>query len=250
MKEMCKLRYEFKEFAHRKVDKVIEEMEQMKFTEKRDDTSQQEQIGHVVTDMDELIYAHPSRGAEPDCIVVWLLLKAHSGARRAARLWQEFFRNAVLFMRAGWHAEALEPNVYHKAEDLNDGHDASMYVHGDDFMVEVRISVFQDVKVMLEQNVGLEALTIIGPGQNTKAKIVKRVSSWRPAGITWVRLEQSRAAALTPSTATTTRTTRNTSDELSWERAKAISLAGGTAICLVLDRLDIAYNLREANRDM
>ena len=107
----------------------------------------------------------------------------------------------------------------------------------------------KNVKVMLEQNVGLEALTRIAPGQNTKAKIVKRVSSWRPAGITWVRLEQSRAAALTPSTATTTRTTRNTSAELSWERAKAISLAGGTAICLVLDRLDIAYNLREANRE-
>ena len=138
--------------------------------------------------------------------------------------------------------------MYHKAEDLN-GHDASMYVHGYDFMVEVRISVFQDVKVMLEHKVGLEALTINGIGQNTKAKIVKRVSSWRPADITCVRLEQSRAAAQTLSTAPT-RTTRNTSDELSWERAKAISLAGGTAIYLVLDRLDIAYNLREANRDI
>ena len=64
MKEMCKLHYEFEEFAHRKVEKVIEEMEQVKFMEKRDDTSQQRQIGHVVTDMDEFIYAHPPRGAE------------------------------------------------------------------------------------------------------------------------------------------------------------------------------------------
>ena len=69
MKESGKLRYEFEEFGHRKVDKVIEEIEQVKLMEKRDDTSQQRQI--VVTDMDELIYAHTPREAEPDCAVVW-----------------------------------------------------------------------------------------------------------------------------------------------------------------------------------
>ena len=37
------------------------------------------------TDMDELIHAHPPRETEPDCILVWLLFKAHSGARKAAR---------------------------------------------------------------------------------------------------------------------------------------------------------------------
>ena len=58
------------------------------------------------TDMDELIHAHPPRETEPDCIVVWLLFKAHSGARKAARLWQEYFRNEV-FMRTGWNAEAM-----------------------------------------------------------------------------------------------------------------------------------------------
>ena len=61
-------------------------------------------------------------------------------------------------------------------------------------------------------------------------------------------MEQSRAAALTLDTAATTRTTRNTSDDLSWERARAISLAGGTAIYLVLDRPDIDHNIRRANR--
>ena len=162
---------------------------------------------------------------------------------------RSFFRNE-LFMRAGWNAEAMEPNVYHKAEDLNDDDDASMYVRGDDFMVELMIDVFQDAKVMSEHKVDIEVSTIIRLGQNTKAKIVKRVSSRRPAGITWVRLEQSRAAALTPRTAATTKTTKNTSDELSWKRAKAISMAGGTAIYLVLNRLDIAYNIRRANRDI
>ena len=70
MKEIGKLRYEFEEFVHRKVDKVIEEIEQVKLMEKRDDTSQQRQIDHVVTDMDELICAHPPREAEPDWTVV------------------------------------------------------------------------------------------------------------------------------------------------------------------------------------
>ena len=44
-------------------------------------------------DMDELILAHPPRETEPECVVVWLSFKARSGARRAARLWHEYFRN-------------------------------------------------------------------------------------------------------------------------------------------------------------
>ena len=67
-------------------------------------------------DMDQLIHEHPSREKKPDGIVVWLLFKAHSGARRAARLWQEYFRNEVL-VSAGWNAEAMEPDVYHIAKD-------------------------------------------------------------------------------------------------------------------------------------
>ena len=51
------------------------------------------------TDMDELIHAHPPREIEPDCTVAWWVFKAHCGARKAARFWQEYFRNDV-FMRA------------------------------------------------------------------------------------------------------------------------------------------------------
>ena len=58
-------------------------------------------------------------------------------------MWQEYFRNEVL-MSAGWNAEAMEPNAYHKAEDLNNDDDASMYGHSDSFMVELRIDVFQN----------------------------------------------------------------------------------------------------------
>ena len=82
------------------------------------------------TDMDELIHAHPPRETEPDCVVVWLLFKAHSGARKAARLWLEYVRNEVV-MSAGWNAAALEPNAYHKTEDLNDDDDTCTYGHSD-----------------------------------------------------------------------------------------------------------------------
>ena len=127
-------------------------------------------------------------------------------------------RNEV-FMSAGWNAEAMESNAYHKAEDWNDD---DMEVHIDSFMVELRVDVFQDVKAMKEHKVDIEVLTIIG----TEAKIMKQVSSWGPAGIKWVRLEN---------TGATTESMRNTSDELSWDGAKARSLAGGFAIYLVLD---------------
>ena len=80
-----------------------------------------------------------------------------------------------------------------KAEELNDDDDANMYGHNDSFMVELRIDAFQDVTAMKEHKMDIEVSTIIG----TDAKIVKQVSSWRPAGITWVR-GKPKAAALTP----------------------------------------------------
>ena len=197
IKEIGKLRYGFEEFVHRKVDKVIEEIEQVKLMEKRDDTSHQRQIDHVVTGMDELIYAHPRREAEPDCAVVWLLLKAHAGARKAARLWQEWFRNGV-FVKAGWKAVAVEPNVHHKVENLNDDDDASTCVHGDDIMVKSRIDVIQDAKAMSEHKVDIEVLAIIGPGQNIKGQ--DRETS--PVLETrWDHAGQIGAVVLTPGTA-------------------------------------------------
>ena len=99
------------------------------------------------------------------------------------------------------------PNAYHEAEDLNDNNDTSTCGQSDSFIVELRINVLQDVKAMKEHKVDIEVSTISG----TEAKVVKQVSSWRPAGITWVRLEN---------TAATTKTMRNTSDELAWDRAR------------------------------
>ena len=200
--------------------------------------------------MDGVIYAHPPAEAEPDRTIVWLLLKAHNGTRKAARLWQEFLRNEV-FMKAGWGAVAVEPNAHHKAGSLNDDDDASVCVHGDDFMVEPRIDVFQDVNAMLEHKVDIKVLAIIGPGQGTEAKIVKRIFSWSLSAFTWkanpkhaldliawAGLEQSKAAVPTPGTAATTKTVRNALEELSWDRAKVVSSAGGTATYLALDRPD------------
>ena len=111
-------------------------------------------------------------------------------------------------MKAGWDAVAEEQNVYHKAGSLGDDDDACVWVHGDDFMVESRIDVFQDVKAMSEHTVDINVISIGGLGQGTDAKIVKRVLSWSPAGLTWkanpkhardliawAGLEQSKAAA-------------------------------------------------------
>ena len=114
---------------------------------------------------------------------------------------------------------------------------------------------------MLEHKVDINVISIIGQG--TEAKIVKRVLSWCPAGVTWKAnpkhardliawpgLEQSKAAAPSSGTAATTKTLRKALDELPWERAKAVSSAGGTATYLALDRADIADSIREANQDI
>ena len=159
-KEIGKSSFEYVEFVHRKVDKIIKRIEKVKLMERRGEWSQQRQIDHVSTDTDELIHAHPPR--------------------TAARWWQEFVRNEV-FMKAEWNAEAAKPNAYHKVENLNDDV-TSRYVHGDEFTVELRTDGFQDAKVMLEQDVDINASTIIGTRQNQKTKVVKPVSSWRPAG--------------------------------------------------------------------
>eukprot|EP00746_Dinoflagellata_sp_MGD_P076374 gnl/MRDRNA2_/MRDRNA2_30763_c0_seq1.p1 gnl/MRDRNA2_/MRDRNA2_30763_c0~~gnl/MRDRNA2_/MRDRNA2_30763_c0_seq1.p1 ORF type:complete len:139 (-),score=51.88 gnl/MRDRNA2_/MRDRNA2_30763_c0_seq1:147-563(-) len=49
-----KLQYEFEEFVHRKIDKVLEEVEDLKRMEKRDDSDQQQQITHLLEDLDRL----------------------------------------------------------------------------------------------------------------------------------------------------------------------------------------------------
>ena len=63
------------------------------------------------TDIDELKHAHPPREAEPECIGV----KAHSGAKKAARAWQVLLRNKI-FVSVGGNAKEMEPNAYHKAK--------------------------------------------------------------------------------------------------------------------------------------
>merc|ERR1712039_60740 len=49
-----KLRYEFEEFVRRKIDKVLEEVSEMKRANRLDDTTQQQQINHLVSDFDRL----------------------------------------------------------------------------------------------------------------------------------------------------------------------------------------------------
>ena len=134
-------------------------------------------------DMEDVKNAHPPAEAEPDRTVVWLLIKTHYGTRKVARLWQAFLRNED-FMKAGWDAVAKEPKMYHKAGSMGDDDDACVCVHEDDFRVESRIDVFQDVKAMLEHKVEINVSSIIGPGQDTEAQIVKRVLSWSLTGFT------------------------------------------------------------------
>merc|ERR1719399_1014702 len=50
-----KLRYEFEEFVHRKVDKVLQEVEEMRRMEKGDDASQQQQIDQLGAELSHLI---------------------------------------------------------------------------------------------------------------------------------------------------------------------------------------------------
>ena len=156
-------------------------------------------------DMEDVIYAHPPAEAEPDRTVVWLLIKNNYGTRKVARLCEE---SQMCITKLG---------VY----------DACVCVHEDDFMAKSRIDVFQDGKSMLEHKVDINVISIIGPGQGTEAKIVKRVLSWSPAGFTWkanrkhardliswAELEQSKAAAPSPGAAVTTKTMRNALEEL------------------------------------
>ena len=69
------------------------------------------------------------------------------------------------FMKAGWDAVVVELQMCtSKAGSLNDDDDASVCVHGDDFMGESRVDVFQDVKAMLEHNVHINVIAIIRTG--------------------------------------------------------------------------------------
>merc|ERR1719382_2218174 len=51
---MNKIRYEFEEFVHKKIDKIFEEVEAFKNAEDGDDEAQQVEIDNIVKDMDRL----------------------------------------------------------------------------------------------------------------------------------------------------------------------------------------------------
>mmetsp|Transcript_71091 Transcript_71091/g.197490 ORF Transcript_71091/g.197490 Transcript_71091/m.197490 type:complete len:135 (+) Transcript_71091:127-531(+) len=52
--QISKLRQEFEDFVNRKVDKVLEDIEEMKQSERRDDTTQQRQLECIIHDMELL----------------------------------------------------------------------------------------------------------------------------------------------------------------------------------------------------
>merc|ERR1719235_1154390 len=52
--QLNKLRYEFEEFVHRKIDKVLSEVETMKQVERHGDDTQQQQLDGLVADLDRL----------------------------------------------------------------------------------------------------------------------------------------------------------------------------------------------------
>ena len=61
-----------------------------------------------------------------------------------------------IFTRAGWNAEAMGPDAYHKAEDSNNDDDVSLYGHRDSFRVEWMIDVFQNANALKEHKVDIE----------------------------------------------------------------------------------------------
>ena len=65
--------------------------------------------------------------------------------------------------------------MYHKVENPNND-DTIMDVHGNKFIMDLRIDGFHDAKMMSEHEVNINASTTIGTGQNT-------------AGVTLVRWE-------------------------------------------------------------
>mmetsp|Transcript_102094 Transcript_102094/g.264386 ORF Transcript_102094/g.264386 Transcript_102094/m.264386 type:complete len:135 (-) Transcript_102094:212-616(-) len=52
--QIRRLRTEFEDFVSRKVDRVLEEIEEMKMIEQKDDSSQQQMLQHLVGDMQAL----------------------------------------------------------------------------------------------------------------------------------------------------------------------------------------------------
>ena len=78
----------------------------------------------------------------------------------------------------------------------------------------------------------------------------KQIPSTRVIFFAWAGVAQSRAGAPSPGTVATPNTMRNALDVLPWERAKAVSSAGGTATNLAMDRSDVAYSIRRANQDI
>merc|ERR1712151_1480150 len=102
--QINKLRYEFEDFVNRKVDRVLEEIEEMKVSEKRDDTSQQKQIEYIVHDMELLREDLFAIQASWGKLVSNCMVMPDDGKSRSST----FLRDVNFFLQIQWHEALVE----------------------------------------------------------------------------------------------------------------------------------------------
>ncbi|CAK0844151.1 unnamed protein product [Prorocentrum cordatum] len=123
------------------------------------------------SDLHEKIYVHPgSELCERGCC--WELLKALCRTRLASQLRGESVK--ATSDDAGGKALKGAPGMFYFANLCGDGNDATMGVHGDDFIAEGHIATLDQLDEVLSTEYEITSSPPLGPGHPGVARYLKR----------------------------------------------------------------------------
>ncbi|CAK0845688.1 unnamed protein product, partial [Prorocentrum cordatum] len=218
------------------------------------------------SDVTENIYVHP--GSELcERGYCWELFTALYGARLASQLWGENVK--VTSDDSGGMALKCAPGMFYFANLCSDGNDATMGVHGDDFIAEGHVGTLDQLDDVLSVEYEITSSPPLGPGHPGVARYLKRVCGYvdQPPetllpGFFWhadpkhvaeiikFGSKEGAEAVDAPGTNAIGAQLRNATDPMPTAEARKTASAGGIALYLAADRPDIMFASKTVVQDV
>ncbi|CAK0861483.1 unnamed protein product, partial [Prorocentrum cordatum] len=218
------------------------------------------------TDLHEQIYVHP--GSELcERGFCWELHKALCGTRLASQLWGENVK--ATSDDAGGKALKGAPGMFYFPKLCCDGKDATMGVHGDDFIAEGHVATLDQLDDVLRVEYEITSSPPLGPGHPGVARYLKRVCGYvdklpetllpgffwhadpeHAAGIIKFGSKEGAKVVDTPGTNAIGAQLRNATGPMPTAEARKTASAGGLALYLAADRPDIMFSSKTIMQDV
>ena len=139
---------------------------------------------HLCSDVLRELYVEPPPEANEPPDIVWRLQRAMYGTRDAGAAWEREWTKTL--NSVGFESDVSNPALLH-CEKL----DASMVVHGDDFITLDDSEALSEVERAISDHYTIKVRTILGAGRDDakEVRILNRYVRWNSGGNNWIEYE-------------------------------------------------------------